>query len=64
MMENIIAFAVGLVVVGGLLSLVFRIVTGGSADQRLDQELAQLALQKTGKPSPKEISSLAKKPAP
>ena len=46
MMENIIALAVGLVVVGGLLSLVFKILTGGSADQRLDQELSQLAKKK------------------
>jgi hypothetical protein len=60
MMENIIALAVGIVVVGGLLSLVYRILTGGNADQRLDQELARLALEKNGDSSAKDTASPAK----
>ena len=49
MMENLIALASGLVVVGGLLSLVFRIMTGGGADQKLDRELENLVKEHQSK---------------
>lgn len=53
MMENLIALASGLVVVGGLLSLVYRIMTGGGSDQKLDHELAQLVKEQQTKPQAK-----------
>ena len=42
MMENIIALGVGLVVVGGLLTLVYRILAGDREAKKLDKALSSL----------------------
>lgn len=43
MMENIIAVGVGLVVGGGLLTLVYRILAGDRETKKLDEALSSLA---------------------
>ena len=45
MMETLIAVGVGVVVAGGILTLVWRILTGDRQQKRLDEQLAQFALQ-------------------
>ncbi len=45
MMETLIAVGVGVVVVGGILTLVWRILTGDRQQKRLEEQLAQFALQ-------------------
>lgn len=41
MMETLIAVGVGVVVVGGILTLVWRILTGDREQKKLDEELAR-----------------------
>jgi hypothetical protein len=41
MMETIIAVGVGVVVGGGILTLVYRILTGDREQRRLDEDLAR-----------------------
>lgn len=43
MMETLIAVAVGVVVAGGILTLVWRIVAGDRQQKKLDQELARFS---------------------
>ena len=47
MLENIIAASVALVVGGGLLTLVYRIVRGDRSADRANDELAALAQEKS-----------------
>lgn len=48
MMETIIAVGVGVVVGGGILTLVYRILTGDREQQRLDEELARYVPEEGG----------------
>lgn len=43
MMETLIAISVGVVVAGGILTLVYRILVGDRADAQVENALAELA---------------------
>lgn len=43
MMETLIAISVGIVVGGGILTLVYRILVGDRADAQVENALAELA---------------------
>lgn len=45
MMETLIAISVGIVVGGGILTLVYRILLGDREDARMENALAELAKQ-------------------
>lgn len=55
-METIIAIGVGLVVGGGILTLVYRILWGERGQARVDAELRALARPPTGASPPAERS--------
>ena len=45
-MENIIAVGVAVVVIGGIITLVYRIVAGDREEKKLEQEVAQVIKEK------------------
>jgi hypothetical protein len=54
--EDIIAIGVGVIVGGGILTLVWRILTAGREEKRLQEELSQFAkpAEESGKASKKK----------
>lgn len=61
MMETLIAISVGVVVAGGILTLVYRILVGDRADAQVENALAELAKKPRDSQSASGASSANKK---
>lgn len=61
MMETLIAISVGVVVGGGILTLVYRILVGDREDARVENALAELAKQSQSANAPSAGQGPAKK---